>query len=113
VSALAGATTDRILDDELISAFCAAAMREAALIGAHIGCDVQQSPQDRFAVTRKLGAFKTSMLQDVEAGRGLELDALVAAVREIGARVAVPTPALDALLGLTRLFGRVRGLYPQ
>jgi 2-dehydropantoate 2-reductase len=113
VSALTGATTDRILDDELISAFCAAAMREAAVIGGRIGCDVQQSAQDRFAVTRKLGAFKTSMLQDVEAGRGLELDALVAAVREIGARVAVATPALDALLGLTRLFGRVRGLYPQ
>jgi 2-dehydropantoate 2-reductase len=113
VSALTGATTDRILDDELISGFCAAAMREAALIGAHIGCDVQQSAQDRFAVTRKLGAFQTSMLQDVEAGRGLELDALVGAVREIGARVAIATPALDALFGLTRLFGRVRGVYPQ
>src|SRR4029077_4201281 len=113
VSALTGATTDRILDDELLSAFCAAAMREAAVIGGHIGCDVQQSPQDRFAVTRKLGAFKTSMLQDVEAGRGLELDALVGAVREIGARVAVATPALDALFGLTRLFGRVRDVYPQ
>jgi 2-dehydropantoate 2-reductase len=88
-------------------------MREAALIGAHIGCEVQQSAQDRFAVTRKLGAFKTSMLQDVEAGRGLELDALVGAVREIGARVGIATPALDALFGLTRLFGRVRGVYPQ
>ncbi|GAC1455395.1 MAG: 2-dehydropantoate 2-reductase [Steroidobacteraceae bacterium] len=113
VSALTGATTDRILDDELISAFCAAVMREAAVIGARIGCEVQQSPQDRFAVTRRLGAFKTSMLQDVETGRGLELDALVAAVREIGARIAVATPALDTLFGLTRLFGRVRGLYPQ
>ena len=69
VSALTGATTDRILDDELIRASCAAAMHEAAVIGARIGCDVQQSAEDRFAVTRKLGAFKTSMLQDVEAGR--------------------------------------------
>jgi len=63
-------------------------------------------------VTRKLGAFKTSMLQDVEAGRPLELDALVGAVREIGQRVGVPTPTIDALFGLTRLFGRVHGLYP-
>jgi 2-dehydropantoate 2-reductase len=113
VSALTGATTDRVLDDELIRAFCAAAMREAAVIGARIGCDVQQSAEDRFAVTRKLGAFKTSMLQDVEAGRSLELDALVGAVREIGARVAVATPAIDTLFGLTRLFGRMRGLYPH
>jgi 2-dehydropantoate 2-reductase len=112
LSALTGGTTDRMLDDELIRTFCAAAMREAAVIGAHIGCDVRQSAEDRFAVTRKLGAFKTSMLQDVEAGRALELDALVGAVREIGARVAVATPAIDTLFGLTRLFGRVRGLYP-
>jgi 2-dehydropantoate 2-reductase len=113
VSALTGATTDRILDDELIRASCAAAMHEAAAIGARIGCDVQQSAEDRFAVTRKLGAFKTSMLQDVEAGRLLELDALVGAVREIGVRVAVATPAIDTLFGLTRLYGQMRGLYPH
>jgi 2-dehydropantoate 2-reductase len=52
------------------------------------------------------------MLQDVEAGRPIELDALVSAVREIGQAVAVPTPFTDALLGLTRVFARVRGLYP-
>ncbi len=113
VSALTGATTDRMLDDELIRAFCAAAMHEGAVIGAHIGCDVVQSAEERFAVTRKLGAFKISMLQDVEAGRALELDALVGAVREIGARVGVATPTLDTLFGLARLFGRTRGLYPH
>jgi 2-dehydropantoate 2-reductase len=113
VSALAGATTDRLLDDELVRAFCAAAMREAAAVGARIGCDVRESADDRQAVTRKLGVFKTSMLQDVEAGRTIELDALVGAVREIGQRVGVPTPMIDALFGLTRLFGQVRGLYPM
>jgi 2-dehydropantoate 2-reductase len=102
-----------MLDDELVSAFCAAAMREAAAVGSRIGCDVRESTQDRFAVTRKLGVFKTSMLQDVEASRPLELDALVGAVREIGERVGVATPGIDALFGLTRLFGRVRGLYPS
>ena len=111
-SALTGATMDRVLEDDLLRAFSAAAMREAALVGRHIGCEVTESPQDRHAVTRRLGAFKTSMLQDVEAGRPLELDALVGAVREIGERVAVATPMIDALFGLTRLFGRVRGLYP-
>ena len=111
-SALTGATMDRVLEDDLLRAFSAAAMREAALVGRHIGCEVTESAQDRHAVTRRLGAFKTSMLQDVEAGRPLELDALVGAVREIGERVGVATPMIDALFGLTRLFGRVRGLYP-
>jgi 2-dehydropantoate 2-reductase len=113
VSALTGATMDRVLDDALLRAFCSRAMAEAAAIGARIGCEVRESPEDRHAVTRKLGAFKTSMLQDVEALRPLELDALVGAVREIGQRVGVATPNCDALFGLTRLFGRVRGLYPQ
>ena len=113
VSALTGATLDRVLDDELVRAFCSAAMREAAAVGARIGCNVQESPEDRHAVTRKLGAAKTSMLQDVEALHPLELDALVGAVREIGRRVEVATPSIDALFGITRLFGRVHGLYPQ
>jgi 2-dehydropantoate 2-reductase len=112
VSALTGATADRIQNDDLVRAFCSAAMSEAAAVGARIGCAVTESPEDRHAVTRKLGAFKTSMLQDVEAQRPIELDALVGVVREIGLRVGVPTPNIDALFGLTRLFGEVRGLYP-
>jgi 2-dehydropantoate 2-reductase len=112
VSALTGATADRVLDDALVRGFCSRAMSEAAAIGARIGCEVRESPDDRHAVTRKLGAFKSSMLQDAEALRPLELDALVGAVRELGARVGVATPNCDALFGLTRLFGRVRGLYP-
>jgi 2-dehydropantoate 2-reductase len=113
VSAVTGATTDRLQADDLVRGFCSAAMREAASVGAHIGCDVRESPEERHAVTRKLGAFKTSMLQDVEASRAIELDALVGAVREIAARVGVATPSIDAWFGLTRLFGRVHGLYPS
>ena len=110
VSALTGATGDLILDDELVMAFCHNAMREAAAIGERIGCPVAERPEDRSQVTRKLGLTRTSMLQDAEAGRRLELDALVGAVREIGGLVGVPTPNIDALLGLTRLSARVRGL---
>lgn len=113
VSALTGATADRILDDPLVAEFCRAAMREAALIGEHIGCHITETPEQRHLVTRKLGAFKSSMLQDADAGRMLELDALVGAVREIGQRLRLQTPNIDALLGLTRLFGRVHGLYPH
>jgi 2-dehydropantoate 2-reductase len=111
VSAITGATGDKILDDELVRDFCTRVMREAQAIGAKIGIPIADSPEDRHAVTRKLGAFKTSMLQDVEAGKAIELDALVAAVREIGQRVNEATPNIDALLGLARLFARTRGLY--
>jgi 2-dehydropantoate 2-reductase len=113
VSALTGATADRVLDDVLVRTFSSAAMAEAAAIGERVGCAVSQSPDERHKITRKLGAFKTSMLQDVEAGRPIELDCIVTAVHEIGRRVGVATPNIDALLGLTRLFGRVRGLYPE
>ena len=110
VSALTGATSDLILEDDLVRAFCHAAMRETQEIGARIGCPIDETPEDRDKVTRLLGAFKTSMLQDAEAGRPLELDALVGAVREIGEAVNVPTPYIDALLGLTRLGAQARAL---
>lgn len=113
VSALTGATADKVLSDPLVRRFCSAAMAEAAAVGARIGCTITQDAEDRHAITARLGAFKTSMLQDVEAGRPIELDAIVGAVHEIGQRIGVPTPNVDALLGLTRLFGRVRGLYPE
>jgi 2-dehydropantoate 2-reductase len=108
VSALTGATADQILADDLVRVFCESAMLEAREIGARIGCPIGQTPTDRNAVTRKLGSFRTSMLQDADAGRTLELDALTGAVREIGALVGVPTPSVDALHGLTRLSARVR-----
>lgn len=110
ISALTGATCDRILDDALVRGFVTEVMLEAAAIGARIGCAVEQTPEQRHAVTRKLGAFKTSMLQDAEAGRPLELDALVGAVREIGQHLRMATPFTDALLGLTRLMAQTRGL---
>lgn len=113
VSAITGATIDRVLADPLVRAFCSAAMAEAAVIGESIGCPVGQTPEDRHTVTAKLGAFKSSMLQDVEAGRPLELDSIVSVVREMGVRLGIATPNIDALLGLARLFGRVHGLYPE
>jgi 2-dehydropantoate 2-reductase len=113
ISALTGATTDLIMDDELVRAFISSVMLEAREIGARIGIPIEQQPEDRHQVTRKLGAFKTSMLQDVEAGKPVELDALVTVVRELGQLTRLPTPFTDALLGLARLHARVHGLYPQ
>ena len=111
ISALTGATTDRILDDELVRGFVSAVMLEAKAIGAKLGLPIDQQPEDRHAVTRKLGAFKTSMLQDVEAGKPVEIDALVGAVYELGQITDTPTPHTAALLGLARLMARTRNLY--
>ena len=113
VSAITGATGDRLLDDPLVRGFLSQAMREAAEVGARIGLPIDIDPEERHAVTRRLGAFRTSMLQDIEAGRPVELDALVGAVREIAQALGVATPTIDGLLGLARLHARVRGLYPQ
>ncbi|VTU14010.1 2-dehydropantoate 2-reductase [Variovorax sp. RA8] len=111
ISALTGATTDLILNDELVRGFISTIMLEAREIGERIGIPIAESPEDRHAVTRRLGAFKTSMLQDVEAHRPVELDALVSVVRELGQRAGVTTPFTDALLGLARLQARGLGLY--
>ena len=111
LSAITGATCDKILDDPLVNKFCLSVMSEAAQIGKTIGCPVAQSGEERMAVTRKLGAFKTSMLQDVEAARPVELDALVSAVREIGQKIGMETPNVDTLLGIARLHASLRGLY--
>jgi len=113
ISALTGATCDRILDDPLTAALTLRLMAEARAIGARIGAPIEERSEDRNALTRRLGAFKTSMLQDAEAGRALELDQILAAPREIAGRLGLATPDLDAVFGLARVFAQARGLYPQ
>jgi 2-dehydropantoate 2-reductase len=112
ISALTGATTDKIMDDPLVRGLISSVMLEAKEIGARIGLAIEQQPEDRHAITRQLGAFKTSMLQDVQARRAVELDALVGAVRELGQITGVATPFTDALMGLARLQAQGLGLYP-
>ena len=113
ISAITGATIDKILGDELLRGFISAVMLEAKAIGEQIGIPIAQQPEDRHQVTLKLGAFKTSMLQDAESGRAVELDALVSSVREIGQLLDLPTPCTDALLGLARVHARQHNLYPK
>ena len=85
-------------------------MSELAKVGAAIGCPITESGEDRMAVTARLGAFKTSMLQDVEAGRPIELEALLGAPREIARRHGITTPALDRLYRVTKLMAEGLGL---
>jgi len=113
ISAITGATTDRVIGDELVRKLTGDAMLESGRIGERLGFAITQTPEERHAITRKLGAFKTSMLQDAEAGRAIELDSLVGAVRELGRHVGVETPLIDAIFGLARVFGQVHGLYPD
>jgi 2-dehydropantoate 2-reductase len=110
LSALTRATCDRILADAECRAWMLEGMGELARIGQAIGCPISESGEDRMAVTARLGAFKTSMLQDVEAGRPIELEALLGAPREIARRSGTETPALDRLYGVTRLMAESLGL---
>jgi 2-dehydropantoate 2-reductase len=112
ISVLTGTTMDKIVDDELVTDFIRAIMVEAREIGARIGTPVEQDVDERLEITRSMGPMRTSMLQDADAGRSVELDALVGAVRELGRAVDVRTPFTDALFGLTRVAARARGLYP-
>lgn len=113
IAAITGATVDRVLDDPLLRGFATNVMREAAQVGERIGIRIAADPEERHQVTRRLGAFKPSTLQDVEAGRPLELDALLGAPVEIAALTGVDAPLMKALFGLARLRGKVLGLYPS
>ena len=110
LSALTRATCDLILADPECRAWMLEGMAELAAIGAAIACPIRESGEDRMAVTARLGAFKTSMLQDVEAGRPIELEALVGAPREIAGRHGIATPALDRLYNVTKLMAESLGL---
>ena len=110
MSALTRASCDRILADAECRAWMLEGMTELAAIGAAVGCPISESGEERMAVTARLGAFKTSMLQDVEAGRPIELEALLGAPREIARAHAIPTPALDRLYGVTKLMAESLGL---
>jgi 2-dehydropantoate 2-reductase len=110
MSALTRSTADKLLENPAIREFMAEAMDELAAVGSAIGSPIEETAEDRMAVTAKLGAFKSSMLQDVEAGRAIELEALLGAPREIAARIGVPTPQLDRLYSMTRLMAENMGL---
>lgn len=103
LSALTRSTADRLLKDGAIRSLMAEAMDELAAVGAAIGCAISETAEDRMAVTARLGAFKSSMLQDVEAARPIELEALLGAPREIAERIGIATPQLDRIYAMTAL----------
>lgn len=102
LSALTRATTGRLLDDPNVHALCLRMMEEMAECGRQLGLVLPLSPRERMMVTRKLGDFKTSMLQDLQHGRPLEFAPLLGAVVEIAQRLQTPAPFCESVLGLVR-----------
>ncbi len=86
-------------------------MIEAQAIGERLGVRFRVDIERRIDGAARVGAHKTSMLQDLERGRAMEIDALVTAVQELGRRVEVPTPTIDTVLALTRQRARLAGLH--
>ena len=87
-------------------------MREAEKIARRIGVHFRVDIERRIDGAASVGAHRTSMLQDLEKGRPIELDALLTVVQEMGRLVDVETPAIDTVLALTMQMGRVAGVYP-
>jgi 2-dehydropantoate 2-reductase len=103
LSVLTGATTLRMISEPDVTALVREMMMEMKRIGEKIGLPIPLMPEDRMAITRKLGDIKTSMLRDWEAGRALEIDPILGVLAEIAKRVGEPAPFLHAVLGLLRL----------
>jgi 2-dehydropantoate 2-reductase len=106
ISALTHATLVDICRFPLTRDLAAQMMREAEAIANKLGVTFRVSIERRIAGAEKVGAHKTSMLQDVEAGRDPEVDALVGAVIELGRLTGTPTPHIDAVYALVKLLGR-------
>jgi 2-dehydropantoate 2-reductase len=106
ISALTHATLEDICRFAPTRELAARMMREAQAVGERLGVEFKISLDKRIAGAEAVGAHKTSMLQDVEAGRALELEALVGAVIELGRITATPTPTIEAVHALASLLGR-------
>ena len=111
ISALTHATLDTIAFDPGTRAVAHAMMLEAKAIGDRLGINFRVDVERRIDGAGKVGAHKTSMLQDLERGRPMEIDALVTSVQELGKRLSIPTPTIDTVLALVRQRARVAGLH--
>ncbi|OJU51618.1 MAG: 2-dehydropantoate 2-reductase [Mesorhizobium sp. 61-13] len=112
ISALTGSTLAEIVADEATRALARAMMLEAQAIGESLGVRFPIAVDRRIKGAGEVGAHKTSMLQDLERGRPMEIDALVAAVQELGRLTDQPTPMIDTVLALVRRLAIQRGCYP-
>jgi 2-dehydropantoate 2-reductase len=112
ISLLTLATLDRITGEPGLRGVCVTVMRECRSVAQALQIEIPESMiERRLNAAGSAAGHKMSMLQDLERGRSLELDALVGAVQELGKLTATPTPAVDVLLALAQERGRQAGLY--
>ncbi|TPK78959.1 2-dehydropantoate 2-reductase [Mesorhizobium sp. B2-4-12] len=111
ISALTGSTLAAIVADEGTRQLARTMMLEAQAIGESLGVRFAIDVDRRIKGAGDVGEHKTSMLQDLERGRPMEIDALVGAVQELGRLTGKPTPAIDGVLGLVKRLAVERGCY--
>jgi len=111
ISALTHATLDVLCTDEGTRPIARAMMLEAQEIAEKLGVKFPIDVERRIDGGAAVGAHRTSMLQDLDQGRPMEIDALVASVQELGKITQTPTPIIDTVLGLVRLRARTANLY--
>ncbi|CFX05844.1 putative 2-dehydropantoate 2-reductase [Candidatus Filomicrobium marinum] len=112
ISALTHATLDIVATDPGTRSVARRMMEEAETIARRIGAHFRVDIERRINGAASVGAHRTSMLQDLERGRPIELDALLTVVQEMGRLVDVNTPTIDTVLALTQQMGRVANVYP-
>ncbi len=113
ISALTGATLIQMLRDPEVSALVRNVMQEVEMVASRLGLELPVSIEQRIAGAEKVGEHKTSMLQDLEAGRPLELEPVVGAVLELGERLNVPMPYTRTVYACTKMLSDCRRLRPQ
>jgi 2-dehydropantoate 2-reductase len=111
VSALTLCTADRLIESRAVKAYMISIMREVLAIGRAVGVDADIDPEARIDMARALGKFKTSMLQDLEVGKPLEIDGLLAGTLEIARKAGVSAPFTESLFGLIRARAESTGQY--
>ena len=111
VSALTMSTADRLIEMREVKGYMVEIMREVLAIGRAVGVDAAIDPEARIDMARALGKFKTSMLQDLEAGKPLEIDGLLAGTLEIARKAGVRAPYTESLFGLIRARAASTGQY--
>jgi 2-dehydropantoate 2-reductase len=111
ISALTHATLDMVAGEGATGAVCREMMLEAQAIGEKLGATFRVDVDRRLAGGAAVGKHKTSMLQDLEHGRPMEIDALVTVVQELGRLVNIQTPTIDVVLALIQQRGTVAGTY--
>lgn len=112
ISALTRATLDVVTTQADLRSLCVRMMTESKEVATAFGVTFRVDLEKRIRGASRVGAHRTSMLQDLEGGRPLELDALVTAVQEMGRFVRIETPYIDVVLALTQQLGRALQLYP-